>query len=160
LKIAERLGYSTLVFCYKDKTPKEFPKTRIKIKTASENPKVKADYLISRDNDKLRQDIESSKADIFFEIESQQKKDYMHQRGSGLNQVLCKLMKKKEKTYAFSFAQVLHASVSQQATILGRIKQNQMLCRKFKVKTVIASFARIPLEMRSPHDLNVFFKKI
>lgn len=160
LTIAKKLGYSKIIFCYKGESPKSFPKSSIQIRTASLNPHNKADYLLSKDFSKLRAHIEHSKINIFFEIEEQQKKDFMHQRGSGLNHVLCKLMAKKNKTYAFSLSQVLHASKSQKAKILGRIRQNQMLCKKYKVKTMIASFARIPLEMRSPHDIKIFFNTL
>jgi len=160
ITLAERLGYDCLVFCYIDAPPKSFPKTKIKIKTATSNQKQKAEYIISKDAKKVRQNIEHSKINIFYGLESQQKKDFMHQRASGLNHVLCKLMNKKSKSYAFSFNQILHAPKSQQAKIIGRMSQNLKLCKKYKVKMVFGSFARSPLEMRSPHDLKVFFANI
>jgi RNase P/RNase MRP subunit p30 len=35
--------------------------------------------------------------------------------------------------------------------------QNIVFCRKFKVPTLIASFARTPFELRNPSDLASFF---
>lgn len=159
IELALKLGYDALVFCYKDK-PKRSISKKIDIKTASLDPKSKADFIISDDSKKLRHNIESSNIDIFFELEYQQSKDFIHQRGSGLNHVLCKLMNKKNRAYAFSFSQILSASDLQKSRILGRIRQNIALCKKFKVKTYYASFARSPLDMRSPHDLKVFFENI
>ena len=42
--------------------------------------------------------------------------------------------------------------------LIGRMIQNIKLCKKFKVKTAIASFASSPYGMRSPHDISSFFR--
>jgi len=41
-------------------------------------------------------------------------------------------------------------------TVLGKMMQNARLCNKYKVKTIVASFARKPNELRNEKDLSSF----
>ena len=66
---------------------------------------------------------------------------------------MCAIMKKNKTSLALSFNQILKARPKRRAEIMGRMAQNIMLCRKYKVKVIITSFATDPYEMRSPHDL-------
>ena len=84
------------------------------------------------------------------------KKDFIHQRASGLNHILCKSAKDKGVMIGFSLSSILNTGDKHK--ILGRMTQNIGSCRKCKVKMIIASFARDPFGMRSPHDLIGLFK--
>ena len=85
------------------------------------------------------------------------KVDFLHHRGSGLNQVLAELMRKKKRIVGFSFSSLLQVNGAKRAQFMGRMQQNFRLCKKYKVETLIASFARDPSEMRRASDLGSLF---
>ncbi|QQG38683.1 MAG: hypothetical protein HYS32_03710 [Candidatus Woesearchaeota archaeon] len=93
--------------------------------------------------------FESKKTEIITNLENHEKKDYLNQKNSGLDQVLCKLAKKNKIAIAFNLPLIL----KNQPEILGRIKQNIKLCRKYKIPMVLVSFAKDYLDMRNPTDL-------
>ncbi len=95
------------------------------------------------------------KPDIMFGFEESERKDTMHQRYSGLNNVLCELAFRNKVQIAFSFNSILNSA--QRSVLFGRMMQNISLCRKYKVKTLIGSFAKQPSEMRSAKDLQSVF---
>jgi hypothetical protein len=150
IEMAERLGYSELIFIGNADV------TRFKSKL-----KLSSSKRIFKSNpEKDRSLIESKKAEMIFEFEQEKRKDPMHFRSSGMNHVLANLMKEKNVAYGLSFSSVLNASREERARILGRMMQNLRFCRKYKVKTVVASFARNPHEMRDHKDLVAFAKTL
>jgi RNase P/RNase MRP subunit p30 len=166
-EMAKKLGYTGLVLVYNSPAAaKSAPKAPagLHVKSAVLSDARKAYQLRSQGtltfvqcSDQDRAVLERGSADVLFGAEGTQPKDYMHQRGSGLNHVMCELARKNKVAIGFSFAKVLEAVGSQRAQLLGRISQNIILCRKYKVKAVIGSFAKDPWKMRSPHDLASFF---
>jgi RNase P/RNase MRP subunit p30 len=100
--------------------------------------------------------LEQSKADLVFGLENSSRKDFMHQRASGLNHTISKLARDKNIIIGFSLNQIL--KFNDPSVILGRISQNIRICRKYNVKTIFASFAKDPFMMRGPKDLATFFK--
>ena len=162
IEIASKLGYSHLYFIYAfDKLKKaEFKNPKIKITTgiisnANNFRKAKnlSDFVIISGSIQDRQVLEKIKPVILFDIEKGANKDFIHHRASGLNQVLCKIAHENKVAIGFSFSTILNL----ESKVFGRISQNIKLCRKYKVKTVIASFAKKPYEMRSTHDLIALF---
>ena len=169
LKIAEKLGFKSLVFVYDgtDKIPKKIPDSKIKITTAVvveekqiQKAKKCASLVLVESTGNDRWVFEKSQADIIFGLEAAQKKDFLHHRASGLNQVLCKISATKGKTIGFDFSTVLSARGMFRAQRIGRMMQNARFCRKYKVKTILASFAKSPYGMRAPKDLEAFGKVI
>lgn len=169
IAMAKKLGYSKLCFVYDD--PEKIKEARKKYKdnsliifgvigTYRTIPKVRntADLVIVESSDSDRKLLENSEEIILVNVEETKKSDFMHQRASGLNHIMCSLAHKNDITLAFSFSKILNAP--KRAELLGRIKQNIKLCRKYKVKTRIASFAETPYEMRSPRDLIDFFSNL
>ncbi len=171
--IAEKLGYKTLYFLYSfddylgKKEKFEAKDGKIKIKTGilvdTKNIfKIKNKFkdeevfvaIKSSDND--RDIIEKSRVNMIFSFEDNNKRDFIHQRASGLNHILCRLAKENNIVIGFSLNSILNAE--NKHVILGRMMQNIKLCNKFKVKTAIASFAMKPFEMRSMHDLLSLFE--
>jgi len=154
------LGYDELWFVYDEKQlPKQKFDFKIKTKIAVVNPKNPAKagrnaYILLADKD-ARHYLEKTAVDIVFGLESKADKDYMKQRNSGLNQVLCTIAAKRSKIYGFNFRDVLFAK--NRPDVIGRMMQNIMLCRKYKVKTIFFSGAQEPLEMRNHKDLSSFF---
>ncbi len=102
-----------------------------------------------------REIFDKKKSIVIYNLEDQ-KRDFIHFRNSGLNQVLCKLAKKNNIAVAFNFNLVLNNDGMKRSQILGRMMQNVRFCRKYKIHTVVASFASKPEGMRSAHDLVSF----
>ena len=173
IAMAERLGYKGIYFLYNlDDYLNKNKKFEIKTKKIKINIGIIADYkniykiknklkdkdvfvaVKSSDNDK--EIIEKSGVSMIFSFEENSRRDFIHQRASGLNHILCKSAKENNVTIGFSVKSILDAENKQE--ILGRMMQNMNLCRKFKVKTAIASFAQKPLEMREVHNLTSLFE--
>ncbi|MDP2750732.1 MAG: hypothetical protein Q8O89_07930 [Nanoarchaeota archaeon] len=94
--------------------------------------------------------------DLMFGFEEASKKDYLHHRGSGFNQVLAKIAHDKKVSIGLSFSSLIRADSVSRAQIIGRMNQNKMLFRKYKVKFFVASFAERPEEMRAAEELKAF----
>lgn len=168
--IARRLGITKLIFVYPSKeAASRAPKAPdgLSVRTAVLAEPRKARLLREQGiltfvpcSEQDRNVLEQGSADVLFGAESTQPKDYAHQRGSGLNHVMCALANKNKVAVGFSFANILSAIGSQRAQLLGRMMQNIVLCRKYKAQMVIGSFARDPWKMRSLHDLQSFFVEL
>lgn len=91
---------------------------------------------------------------IIYGLELSNKKDFIFHRNSGINQVLAKIAQIKKVTIGFSFRDFMKAK--NKAAILGRMQQNYKLCKKYKVKTLIASFAHKPEEIQTKTTLQAF----
>jgi ribonuclease P/MRP protein subunit RPP1 len=155
IQMATRLGYNKLIFVY-DKDVADIKSEKIKIEKAvlvkpNKIGKVKGTVIVEN-SDKLRLTIENKKTDIIFNLENQ-RKDFMHHRNSGLNQVLAKLAYKNKIKIGVSLSNVLKAENMLRSQLLGRIMQNVRICRKYKVDMLLASFAHDPYEMRAPKDI-------
>lgn len=114
-------------------------------------------FLVVKSSDKDGYFIESKKIKLIYGFEELQRKDYLHQRWSGLNHVLCELANKNNIIIAFSYSSLFNKNPVISSQIIGRMMQNIALCRKYKVKTAIASFATSPFEMRAQHDVASLF---
>lgn len=154
-EVAEQLGYEGLI-CIYEKKPAKLPKTKIKLVAVTPKHEPK----LVEATDKTRHLIESQKAGIIYHLEMTGKKDYVHHRGSGLNHVLANLLKKKKQAIGFAFSNLLHSTPKKRGVLMGRIRQNIQLCRKYKVPMVVCSFATRPLELRAPKDLLSFYTKL
>lgn len=145
--MAEKLGYTELWFVGKVDITKLQKMTKIKIVSRTD---------IAESSDKDRMLIERKKASLIYDFEKIARKDSLHFRSSGLNQVLCKLMNAKKISVGISFRTVLNNVGMLRSQILGRMMQNVRLCRKYKVDVIVASFATKPYEMRDSKDLEAF----
>ncbi len=103
-----------------------------------------------------REVIESSAIDILLSPERGVKKDSFHHRNSGLNNVICRLAKRKKIAIGFSFNEVLINKGAKRAEIIGRMMQNVRLCRKYQLRMVLGSFAKNKWQMRLKNDLISF----
>lgn len=157
VEIATKLD-TKIMFCYEfskdfDKIKKENWE-KYKIRTAcfvnSKNmQKIKADLLIYKADKDFQRVIESGFIDLIIDLENLNEKDGMFQRNSGLNQVLAKVMTKKQIKLGFNFSNIK----TKTHLALGRWSQNLKLAKKYKIDTQIATFATKPFEMKSTKDL-------
>ncbi len=114
--------------------------------------------LVAKSSDKDRFFIESKKIRLLYGFEEVPKKDYLHQRASGLNHILCELARKNNVAVGFSYSSLFNnKNTSITPTIIGRMMQNIALCQKYKVKTIIGSFAEEPFDLRSQYDVTSLF---
>lgn len=154
LEIAKKLNIK-LCFIYPYTKKLSFPKLPAGLiahkKEIDKAVKV-ADLVLTYERD--RHVFEKTKVDLVFDLEQGSRADHTHQRNSGLNHILCNIAKERNILIGFNFNSVLKAKNKKK--IIGRMMQNVKLCRKYKVKTVIASFAKNPFEMRSFYDLISF----
>jgi hypothetical protein len=162
LSMAKRLGITELMLLYPavsiaQKNKQNGWQSGVITDSPNEIRKAKQQgvFVASRNNEIA---VLEASPDFIFGIETLEHKDSLHYRKSGLNQVLCALMERKNVAYGVSFSLLLHASGRQRGAILGRARQNVALCRKFKVKTGIYSFAKDPYDLRSRKDLDAFLE--
>lgn len=182
ISIADKLGYKELYFLYNindylDKQKKfKIKNTDIKVdigiladnksiykiknilekQSFSSELKNQKAFIVVKSSTNDKEIIERLKPNIIFSFEENSRKDFIHQRASGLNHILCKSAKENNVTIGFSIKSILDAENKQE--ILGRMMQNIRICRKYKIKTIIVSFAQRPLEMRNVHDLASLFE--
>jgi len=150
IEMAEKLGYSELCFVYsKKQTLKEKTKLKIYSGLLCKNKVMKSDLTLIESNNR---NILKKKPNIIFNIEGT--RDFIHQRDSGLDHVICKDMHKYNVAYAIPFSSILNSDDRER--LIGRIMQNLKLCRKYKVPVVVASFAKSPFDMRNSKDLLSF----
>lgn len=158
LATAEKLGYDSLIFLYQENSkipPLTSKKVKIGIITTKGGRNNYLTFLKSGDQD--QHILEHNPPNVLFGCETKAEKDYLHQRASGLNHVICALAHKNKVAITFSFHDLLQAYRSKRAALFGRIMQNIRLCRKYHTNMAFASFATQPQEMRSPHDLQSLF---
>ena len=158
--MAERLGFSSLCLLYEridtvrngqiEKLKKKF-KIRLYIGAAG-NANADIIFCDISKND-INEVVQNRKIDVLFGFESLRMKDRLKQRSSGLDPVLCKIMAEKKKIYCIDFGRILGMGKETKASVLARLKQNIMLCRKFRIEIAIASFASFPLRMRNHADV-------
>jgi RNase P/RNase MRP subunit p30 len=174
IELAARLGHKKLYLLYnfddydKDKIQKkleaiENKKINLQIGFSINQKNIdkalqQSKLLIAKSSDKDRFFIESNKIKLIYGFEEIYKKDYIHQRASGLNHILCELAKKNNIVIGFPYGILFDKSDEDTSLLIGRLMQNISLCQKYKVKTVIGSFSEKPFKMRAPLDIINLFK--
>ncbi|MGV8163023.1 MAG: hypothetical protein ACP5N2_06855 [Candidatus Nanoarchaeia archaeon] len=150
IEVASRIGTKGLLFLYdkQEKNLSELQKsTKIKlysgilVKNNTNNPGI----TFAKGE---QQNIENRNLKFMYDFEEQEQKDSFHYRRSGANQVLCNIMKEKEKVMVFDMEKILLASKMREL-LLGRMIQNLMLAKKYKLETIICSFATKPENLRT-----------
>ena len=156
---AKRLGYNTLYFAYTENIPKiDFEKlgkdTGLSIIPAlfTSKDKIgkdinKTKYLIIYATSDDRAVFENNKLWLILGVEGSEKKDHMHNRRSGLNQVLCGLARQHDIRLGASLMDILSLPDKRKVQILGRVAANHRICSKYKVNYQLYSFAHKPSEL-------------
>lgn len=162
LVAADRLGISNLVFLYASLPIAEQKRNRHpkwKVGILSNNPneirraRQKGLFCVTRSNGIA---VLEASPDMVIEAELIAPKDGLHARNSGLNHVLCALMKKKGIALGISFGLLLASPAAAQPILLGRMRQNTRLAKKHHLALSPLSCASSPFGLRPPHDLKAF----
>lgn len=155
VETAKRLGYSGLCLAYGEKDragldrasqaqEKDFAVfTGI---VCRKMPKTKAGLYLAEKSDRP---FLKGNQDIIFNIEGT--RDFIHQRESGLNHILCRMMQENDVAYGIPFSSILNSD--RRPALLGQIMQNIRLCQKYRVNIAVASFASDPYDMRALADM-------
>ncbi|MBS3159071.1 hypothetical protein J4206_07340 [Candidatus Woesearchaeota archaeon] len=172
--IASSFGYAAVCFCYEyNASNNNLMREKIralKSKSNVTNLKVYSavlcdektiskakdfDFIIFKANKDLRINLEKfwRKIDFVYGAESVSSKDSMHNRNSGLNQILCKMLDECGIKLILSFKDIITLDNKKFAQFIGRVKQNIKLARKYKLEVKLGSFAQNIYGMRSKHDL-------
>ncbi len=164
INMAVRLGFGSLCFVYPQMNRKKIDSgvqlyfgTIATFKTIN-GLRKKSDLTVMEETDDVRKAVEHARPDIIFGQESSIRSDFIHQRNSGLNHIICRIAKDNQVAVGFSLKSILDRNL--QPRVLGRIRQNVKLCRKYGVTTVVASLADDPYRMRAPHDLISLFSTL
>ena len=111
-------------------------------------------FIIGGKDSVNRKAVENSKVDILISPERGRKKDFMKSRNSGLNQVLAKLASKNKVAIGFDFNYVLN--LIERADIIGKMKLNVRLCRKYNVEMYVCNSTADNKEERNEDSLKAF----
>lgn len=114
--------------------------------------------VLGKGNAKENRIIIEAYPDILVSPHQGSKKDFMRERGSGLDHITCKIAKQEKVAIGIDFSEILHTN--NRDAIIGRIMQNIKLCRKYKTDMVLATFASSVFEMRAAQDLQAFAQEI
>lgn len=174
-ELAQKLDIKGICFCYSSKS--DFARVKDKLSALKSPILKKVGIVIDSSNQKEmvsikdrygkefallfaasdpsvnRYVIEKIKPDIIYGFEDADNKDFMHQRGGSLNQILCGLMSANDICMGISMALLQSSNRQKKAKLLGRIAQNIRLCRKYHVNYGISSFAKAPYQMKAFHDM-------
>lgn len=154
--IAEKLETKKLLFLY-DKKEKDLSELQKKTKI-----KLFSGLIDSQKENALnfakgeRKNVENKKIKFLYGFEELEQKDSLHYKRSGINQVIGKLLKDKEKVLVIDMEKVFETKNKEK--LLGRIQFNLKLAKKYKLNLVIASFAKKPKNMRSGKDYEALIR--
>jgi len=105
-------------------------------KLKQENPD--AEIIIQAQDDNFnRKILENPETDILLDPHLHNRRDYMKQRDSGLNEILCKIAKQNNIKIGINLASLQKLSKKQKAITLARIKQNIQLCKRTKTSIIL-----------------------
>lgn len=108
-----------------------------KLKKANPHEKI---IIKARDEEFNRKIFEIKGVDILLSPEihdSNNRKDKLKQRDSGLNEFLCKLAAKNNIKIGISVQEIKSLSAIQKAKVIARIMQNIKLCKRTKTQIIL-----------------------
>ncbi len=135
----------------KTEIPQEIPK---KARTALEYVDI---ILVSGGVEGVNRAVsECWEIDILCHPERTGEKDQMDYKNSGIDHVTAKFMSERFIAIEINFSEVLNSSGVLRSRILGRMRQNLVLAKKYNVPVVITSGARDVWGLRAPRELIAF----
>jgi hypothetical protein len=148
------LGYKEIVFLttnsryIKPKSDTVLIKTAYLSNNPSDIPKLKRnfDYIFAKAERKFFE----QKIDFIIDSELSDRKDSFHYKATSLNQVHADLAKKNCTNIVFSFSNLLVSPM----IVFGRMCQNAVLVKKYRLDYSVFSLALKPSDMRSRNVLD------
>ena len=118
-----------------------------------EKAKKLSEIVVVKSGEDLRSVIEKSTKIFIYGTEFSPRQDFIHQRDSGLNHVLLDIAIKNKIKFIFSIHDYMLLDNVNKAKVLGRLKQNIEMLKKFNAKPIIASFAENKYEIKKDREL-------
>jgi len=128
---------------------KDYEKTRRAIDKFSSKGK---DIIVQGSSIEINRKILENKKTKALILSHKDKRDRLKQRDSGLNQVLCKIARDKNKIILIDLKEIIDCRGEEKGQVLGRLIQNIMLLKKYNVKTGVINKVG-----RSNHDIMSLF---
>lgn len=91
--------------------------------------------------------------DVLCHPENVSGKDLMDQKSSGIDHIVARFMAEKSMALEIDVSQLLDSYGRGRSQLIGRMRQNVLLAKKYGVPLMIASGATDAYGLRSPHDL-------
>ncbi len=113
-----------------------------------------SEFKIAMGSDDNRKVASDKNVDILVSPEIASRGSNLVSRDSGLNEAICKLASKNQVAVGFSLSRILDSK--NRINQIANVMQNIMLCRKYKVRMVMASFADDKYGMRHARDMKNF----
>jgi len=165
--MAKLLGVRELMLCY-PLADRDIQLRQREVKKLSGKVVTRFGVLVDRQADvqkalRLTNDIvargvpwvyDDKRVRFVMDMEAGKRRDFTHHRNSGLNQVFIKKAMASGKTFLVN-ASLLYGD---NATVLGRMIQNNTFFRKYKPDVLVVSGASTPLGMRNPRDLQALLR--
>ena len=117
------------------------------------NSKINSRLIIAKSSEKDRFLIEGRKVNLIYGFEEVPRKDFLGQKASGLNHIMCRAANKNNVAVGLPYSPLIHEKGFSKSILIGRMMQNIRLCQKYKTKTMIGAFSENPYDLRAPHDL-------
>ena len=100
-----------------------------------------------------RKILENKKVKVLLDPENTNRGFSLIQRNSGLNHVLCKIAKDNDIAIGINLSEIIKRESKERAEYLAKVMQNVMLCKKYKVKMLMTTFASNKNELRNSYDM-------
>ncbi len=119
---------------------------------------VKADYLAldCRDYEILRYAVDNALVDAIAHVELGSKKNHPLMVNSGFDHILARLCADRKVSFVVCFRDLLNSNDKDRSSLIARMRQNILLCKKYKSPIIISSGAKRLDEMRSVDNLLAF----
>ena len=130
-------------------TETEFNRLKLQVK----NNKGK-EIIFSSFDDELNRKVAEKLAVQGILVSLENRKDYMKQRNSGLNEVVVKILKKKGISVYLDFDEIFNSK--EMARVISRLKQNISLCSRLQVQIKFV----IGKVKRSDSEIKAFFSSV
>lgn len=152
------LGYSQICFLVEDSryvyTSKRITiKKALLVKSVNQISKSKKnfDFVFANAERKFFE----SKVDYIINAELFDRKDSFHYKRTALNQVHAKLAKANNLSVVFSFNNIL---TNRRIQTLGRMFQNMVLVKKYRLQSDAFSLSKDPMNMKSRNILDALLR--
>lgn len=156
IEAAIALGYSELVLVYRRSIKKCPVHEGIILRSALVDKKGNDEYIA------LGTSLSVIPKGVTYLLDNEfdEEKDFVHQRRSGLNHIQLKECKKKGIVVLFNLSKLRKQAPKRVSTIIGRMKQNVLLAKKYGVECALVSMASDVGEMRHAKDVDALKRVI
>jgi len=127
-----------------NKNLNEVKKDIFKLKSEGEMVIVRA-----QGDDFNRKIVENPNVDILLGLEIHDRKDYLKQRDSGLNEILCRLAKKNNIKIGIDLRSIVKLKGVEKAKALSRVRQNIKLCRRIGTEIIVFGVSCSEINIKS-----------